>query len=399
MKILILGGGISGLTAAWHLQNRHPHAHITILEKEPRLGGLIQTHFCEETPVEIGPRTFVEGRSHCLLRLIHEMDLEKDLLLSSPNSAKRFLWQNGALHPMRSYLPMILKALAQEAFRPRNPQLEESIYEFAKRRFNRKIAETLFDPMVLGIYAGDIRELSLRSCLPFLHRWEASGMSVFRGLWTAPKGGRLFTLKRGMSSLISALEQKLKVDIVRNCPVTAILSDGVQAGNHVWKADRIISALPGHVLGTLTGLWTDFPTQSLWVVPCAFHKKYPKIQGFGYLVPSTEKEALMGMIWDSSMFARGDATMYTAMVRSHGDAAWIEAYVKEILKKHLGCGEPDWIEPRFMKEAIPQFKVGFRDRLAKMQKGLPSHITLIGNYIDGVSVDACVEQAYSLDIS
>ena len=89
MKIVILGGGISALSAAWYLQNQNPSAEITLLEKENRLGGWIETGPFQ---FEKGPRTFLVARSRALLHLIEEVGLKDDLLFSHPSTSRRFLW-------------------------------------------------------------------------------------------------------------------------------------------------------------------------------------------------------------------------------------------------------------------------------------------------------------------
>jgi len=401
MRILILGGGISGLSAAWHLRKQNPSAQITLLEKENRLGGYIGTSHIGTNLIELGPRTFAEGRSPFLLNLISEMGLKEELLFSSPKTATRYLWHQGKLRASGKFIPMLLKGLLRELFIPRKCIEDESIHAFAVRRLGRKIADTLLDPMTLGIYAGDARQLSVRSCFPFLFSWEQKGKSLLRGLFSSPKGGRLFTLQRGLSSLIDALEQKVEVDIVRNSSVTAIYKNGVEAQGRLWEADRIISALPGQVIGRLTKCWPDFPTQSLHVAHLGFKEKIPSTEGFGYLVPTLEKETLLGMIWDSSIFPRKEAsfqTICTAMLASKGDPLEVLSAVKRHLKWE---GKPDWIETRFLHEALPKFVVGYRKKWLQVEEDLKSSfptLTLVGNYIDGVSVESCVQRAVSLTL-
>lgn len=400
MRILILGGGISGLSAAWSLRKSHPNAQITLLEKESRLGGVIQTIQREGSLFEMGPRTFAVSRSASLLRLIEEVGLKEDLLYSDPSAAKRYLWSNGSLRSMGAFIPMALMGLIREVFIPKKVMEDESIYDFVSRRMNQRIAETLFDPMTLGIYSGDIRKLSLRSCFPFLHELEQKKCSMLRSFFRSSGDNRLFTLKRGIGSLIEEMGKKLEIDIVLNCPINAVTNEGVDAGGRFWKAEQIVSALPGSVMGRLTSSWTDFPTNSIWVVSLGFTTDVLSKNGFGYLVPSKEKESLMGMVWDSAIFLRekkGYRTILTAMVRNLGDRAWAEAAAFSALKRHLNCPQnPDFIHSYLAQEAIPQFVVGYRKRFLQAQIDLKERfpsLHLVGNYIDGVSVDACIRSA------
>lgn len=400
MRILILGGGISGLSAAWSLRKHYPKAEISLLEKEARLGGVIQTIEKKGSFFEMGPRTFAVSRSSSLLQCIEAFGLKEEIIYSDPSAAKRYLWHKGALRQSSSFLPMALIALVREAFIPKQTKEDESIYDFVSRRLSPKIAETLFDPMTLGIYAGDIRQLSLQSCFPFLYEWEQNHIPMLRALFRSKGDGRLFTLQRGIGSLIAEMEKQLKIDIVLNCPIEAIAKEGVDAGGKFWKADRIISALPGPVLGKLSNSWPDFPVQSIWVVSLAFTTDVLSQKGFGYLIPSKENESVMGMVWDSAIFLRKPGryrTILTAMVRNLGDKAWAESSAISALKRHLGCQQkPDCIDSYLAKEAIPQFVVGYRKRFSQMQADLferfPS-LHVVGNYVDGVSVDACIRSA------
>ena len=408
MNILILGGGISGLSAAWHLRKKFPGAKITLLEKTNRLGGWIDTEERGGFLFEKGPRTFMASHSESLLSLIEEVGLRDEIVFSADSSAARYLWHKEKLRSMGSFLPRLLPALLREPFIPAKISEEESIYDFAVRRFNPRIAETLFDPMALGIYGGDIRKLSVRSCFPFMPEWEEKHGSVVRGMFArrkkkSPRG--LFTLKRGMKSLIEEIQKKLAVEFAVDCPVEAISQEGVVARGKTWKGDWIVSALSGPEIGRLTGLWSEFPAASMWVVNIGFSENALTKKGFGYLVPSQEKEPLLGMIWDSSIFpVRRNETRLTAMVRHSKDKAGDETGAREValqsLKRHLKIETiPDIIEARLAYEAIPQFEVGYAKRLARFQSELKEalpHFSLIGNYVEGASVDACIRAASRL---
>lgn len=404
MKILILGGGISGLSAAWYLRKKYRHAKITLLEKEERLGGVVQTMEKDGSFFEMGPRTFVVSRSSSLLQLIEEVGLKDEILFSSKEASQRFLWHRGSLKSQRSFLGMAACGLFREMFVPKKSYEDESIYDYATRRLNSKIAETLFDPMVLGVYSGDMRKLSLRSCFPFLYDWEQKGLSILRGMMQGKKDGRLFTLKTGMGSLIEAMQKQVDAEIIFRCPVQEIAQDGVVAGGAFWGADKIVSALPGPTLGRLTKSWIDFPSRSIWVVNLGFKADVLSCKGFGYLIPTQEKESVLGMVWDSSVFQRKQGiyqTILTAMVRDSEEK--IEESVRGALQRHLGCMvSPDFMEMRRVEEAIPQFEVGYAKRLAKMQSVLQERfpsLILTGNYLEGASVDACIRHAKGLFLS
>ena len=403
MKIVILGGGISALSAAWYLQNQNPSAEITLLEKENRLGGWIETGPFQ---FEKGPRTFLVARSRALLHLIEEVGLKDDLLFSHPSTSRRFLWHRKKLRAIGSFWPLILSSLIREVFQPKRECEDESIYDFAARRFNAPFAEIFFDPMALGTFGGDIRSLSLRSCFPALHAMEQEHGSLVRG-WLKKKKeasqGGLFTLKRGMGSLVEALEKRLRAQIIRGAKVESIAPNGAFAKGKFWGGDRLIAALPGHILGELTGLWPDFPTASLWVVNAAFQQDvFPK-RGFGYLVPTQEGESLMGMIWDSSIFPQQNQEKLcrlTAMIRPLGNREWAEKVLLDAVKRHLGSSaSPLFVQAQFASQSIPQFPVGYAKRIAQFKRELTEkfpQLIPIGNYFGNTSVDACVQLAKGL---
>jgi oxygen-dependent protoporphyrinogen oxidase len=363
MKILILGGGITGLSAAWHALKKYPNAHITLLEKEGRLGGWIRTKREGGFLFEQGPRTFQHNRSPHLLKLLSELNLP--IITSSPQ--KRYICHQGRLRSLSSFIPMLLPYLVRELFLAPKKGGDESIYDFASRRFSPKIAELFFDPLTLGIYGGDIRKLSIRSCFPFLPKMEEEKGSIVRGMFSAPRGGAsgLFTLKNGMETLIETLEKRLEVDFVLNCPVESIGETAVEAGGSTWHADKIINALP-----------LPFPAQSLYVVNVVFEGDVLLKKGYGYLIPTQEKSSLLGCIFDSSIFPeqsiRGE-TRLTAMVRPE-EKEPLEA-VLSAFAAHLGIrAKPIYSSTFLAKNAIPQFEVGCGFR-------------------GGVSVDACIARS------
>lgn len=365
-KILIVGGGITGLSAAWFIKKKDPHAHITLFEKENRLGGWIRSSNEGGFFFEKGPRTFQKGRSPHLLALIQELKLET--IASNPFSAKRFILHKGKLREAKSFLPSLVFPLIREFFIPTSKKEDESIYEFAARRFSPKIAETLFDPLTLGIYAGDIRKLSIRSCFPTLYQWEQEKGSVLKGLLTAPKKeGGLFTLKGGMETLIHALEKNLQMDVLLNCPAE-IRGHEVLADGKIWRGDQIISALP-----------LALPKRSIWVVNLAFQGDVLTKKGFGYLVPSQEGESILGVVFDSVIFPeqnKGNETRLTAMIREEEGEPLTAAL--SALRRHLRIQE----EPIFSSCFLA------KDAIAQMEVGCGS--------TENISVEGCIQRAINL---
>lgn len=368
MKIRIVGGGITGLAAAWYAQKRFQQASITLYEKQNRLGGWIQTSFEGGFLFEKGPRTFQASRSGALKALIDELGIPT--IASSPHAKKRFIYHKGKLRSIGSFIPMLIPYFVRELFIKPRDKGDESIYSFASRRFSPRIAKLFFDPLTLGIYAGDIHKLSIRSCFPALHKMEQKYGSLVRaglkGKSSKQKG--LFTIKSGMQTLVDQLEKQLKCEFVLNKEVERVSKDHVIIDGERVGADLVLDARP-----------PNLPKNSIWVVNLGYNQDILQKKGFGYLVPSMEGESVLGVIFDSSIFPEQNQphqTRLTAMVRSQEKEP--KKRVLNALKTHLGIDETPALCSQFLAfEAIPQFCVGC---------GVEANI----------SVDACIRRGRDL---
>lgn len=398
-QIVILGGGISGLSLAYFLHRQDPSLQITLLEKEARAGGVIQTDASQGIVFESGPRTFLYHPKSHLLQLIVDLGLRSELLRSDPRQGGRFLWHQGALQPLFALIPW--RRVARGLF-GRAPLVEDmSIYDFAKRRFGEEVAETLFDPLTLGIYAGEMRRLSLRSCFPKLFAWDQGRLSGWE-FWKGVACRRpLFTLRGGMSRCIETLVANVPMEIVYQQEVQRLVSLGkkgirVEASGGCWETQHLFSALPVHVVHTLTGLFSEVSSRSLWTVNMAY-RNATLPRGYGYLVPTYAQEPLLGMIWDSSLFASFPESVarVTAMVRGSEMAPL--AVATEAMKTQMQMhARPDAVKVSWCPQAIPQFEVGYEALKEREQRRLEQDwpcLTLVGNYLLGASVDACIERS------
>ena len=216
-RILIIGGGISGLSTAYFLQHlrpssNHPRPLIHLVDSSPRLGGWIRTNRIpvpspRSPPLDLlfegGPRSLLTRRGDSTLALLQSLGLQDRLLLSDETAKRRFLW-NGHLRrlvmlptglnaSLLSFplLSPLLAAVWNELRQPRRTSssptalaaADESIFDFVSRRFSRVVAEELFDPLVAGIYSGDVRQLSVASCFASLSSAETQHGGVLRGMF------------------------------------------------------------------------------------------------------------------------------------------------------------------------------------------------------------------------
>ena len=437
-RAIILGGGISGLALRYYLSQNHSDWEILLLEKKHRLGGTIESQNKGDFFFEKGPRTFKVSKSDALLRLIFELGLETEILVSEKKARRRFLWKGGDLHPLplsplsflnssltRPLIPSLLREWGQ-----RKGEEEESIYTFAKRRLSAHAAEILFDPMTLGIYGGDIRKLSITSCYPKLKEMEQKYGSITRALLKKPKQtpflskklppSSLFTLRHGIESLILKLQKEGEGEIyLKSAARDLTFQNSKVIVNNRWEADHLFCALSLQGGYQLTKGWDPKVHafyKNLGSLPLsAVHLGYPKEllaqKGFGYLIPSSERESILGGIFDSSIFPEqnqqeketrltimmGGAFRPKLLLESKEERL---AQALEKVSEHLKISLPPlYTQVVDYPDGLPQFTLGHQRRVERLRhllkKSYPQ-VTLLGNYLEGVSVSHCIGQAKRL---
>lgn len=420
MRIVIIGGGITGLALAWYLQKRYQsNAKIILVESSSRLGGWIRTVERDGYLFELGPRSCrAKGTGADTLQLIDELGLHKSVVWAAKAASHRFLYVDHSLQPLpRGLLSMLASpltrplaaALAMEWRVPRGVG-DETVDAFIARRLGRHTADILFEPLMKGIFAGDSRKLSMRACFPQLYDWEQRHGSLTKGFLCSSRSGRsgLFTLKGGMEQLVRGLEGKLEVDVLHDVAAVEIYREGVRLSNG-WNlsADRIYSALPAGALAPLVreveseaaSLLGSSNYATVTVVSLGYRDlKLPR-EGFGYLVPSISREPILGVVWDSSVFPEQNRWMgqvrLTAMLP--GEASRPAEIAQEAIHRHMGIqAPPDLVQVTVARHAIPQYLVGHCERTLKLRellrKPLPE-LTVLGSGFDGVAVNDCIALA------
>lgn len=442
-RVIILGAGISGLALGWFFKQRFKEEiELTILEKESCCGGWVRTHNCSGFLFESGPRSCrTAGHGIATLQLIESLGLQDEVIAASPAAKKRFLYFDRKLQQLPTGLasfltsPLtkgILPAIGREWYKQPQWHGDETIYEFISRRLGSTIAERLVDPMVTGIYAGDIRQLSMQACFPdIFHGIEQHGsmlgmlgsrifqrrqinyLSPFVQAWSKHS---IFTLRQGMGSLVNTLENKLKNDLRLNCEATSV--DLTEEKIHVklrdgssLNADQLFCTLPAYALQELIKVSVPkIEYTSVAVVNMGWGKKVLKHEGFGYLIPSQEQENVLGVVWDSSAFPQQNAntneTRLTVMLGgTHRPDITLrnEQEIRDTalnaVRQHLGIEElPKAILVSCAKNAIPQYKVGHKQKVKDfehtIQQAFKGKLTILGNAWNGVSLNDCIAQAY-----
>ncbi|MFH1728743.1 MAG: protoporphyrinogen oxidase [Pseudomonadota bacterium] len=357
MKIAVLGGGISGLSTAFLLQERLKNdeikAQIHVFESDNRLGGKIKSFKTEEGYLcEYGTNGFLNSKPYTI-DLCKDLGIYENILSSNDESRERFVYSKGKLHKLPKSAPQFLScsllsplAKARVAWEPfvkkYHFENDESLKEFAVRRLGKELYEKLIDPMVSGVFAGNPETMSLKSSFPRIYELEYEYGSLIKAMMklaskkakerkkegldkemqSSPSGpgGRLVSFKGGLEELIQALENKLEIKPKLGARAMKITSkQQTESSNYTitfqdggsFEADIIISAIPGYAafdaLKYLDESFEDFtkiPYASLSIVGMGFDKKsFPHpLNGFGYLIPSKEKMKMLGTLWTSSIF-------------------------------------------------------------------------------------------------
>lgn len=439
---IIIGAGISGLALGWFLKQRFGDDQtLTILEASNRAGGWIRSHRDQGFLFEQGPRSCrSRGTGLDTLQLIEDLDLCEEVISASPAAKKRFIYWDGKLQAVPNsffsflFSPLmkgVLPALWKEWRIPPSRLEDESITDFITRRFNKRIASTLMDPLVSGIYAGDFSKLSFRSCFPEMHRMEQEQGSLLKGmLWKkrieeqvspfvqAMRSTSIFSFADGMETLTTALHRKLEDTVRLSSSVQSLNTahDAVEVTLHngqVLKGDRIFLAIPSYAASQLLKTvdvdiseeMNKISYASVAVVNMGWNQQVLKQGGFGYLVPSSQKQDVLGVVFDSSALAQQNGqeneTRLTAMLGgmhrpeiAMSSDEEIKEKTYEALRRHLGItAQPDVVRVSIARQAIPQYEVGHEARLHQIERKLDQRISLLGSAWRGVSVNDCIAEA------
>jgi oxygen-dependent protoporphyrinogen oxidase len=445
--IVILGAGISGLATGWFLkQALGEQIRLTLIEKNPRAGGWIQTIQTEGFLFEQGARSCrTKGVGQETLALIEALELQDQVLVPHPDAGNRYLYTTGGLQrlprriweiPFNPLTKGWIKALWRDWRMPKCQVEDESIEAFFSRRLGQPWVKQLIDPFVSGIYAGDCRRLSLRSCFPLFHQWEQQRGSLLRGAWShraAPlfpssfiqsiRRFPLFSFKQGMESLPRTLAEALKDCLLLNQTVKRLAFDAagveVQLANGMpIRANHVISTLPTSALSSLLSSTPDLADKlneltyaTVFVVNLGFRASVLPFKGFGYLIPSHLNLPVLGCVWDSSIFPQqnleANQTRLTVMMGGRHHPEVEQMSEQEIVEcalctvsQHLGIrATPQVAQVKKAQRAIPQYEIGYALWKKVVQETvhlLFPRLILSGSAWTGVSINDCIAQARQL---
>ncbi len=444
MKVAVIGGGISGLAATYRLQRAG--YDVQCLESAQRAGGKITSERADGFLVEHGPNGFLSSRT-AVLRLARDVGLGDRILAADESAKYRYLVGSKGLQRLPTSPPNFLlnsvlsvagrmRILREPFIKGRVGGGDESIYDFAVRRFGVEAAERLFDPMVTGIHAGDIRRLSLSACFPAIASMEAQHGSVIKGLIARKKAAAaagptskplLTSFQGGMADLVDGCVGVLGS---RSVQLGRAVSRLERVGESQWRVhanqgepllvDHVVMTTPADVSARLvaehspiagdrlTGI--DYAPAAVVALGYRAERIANPLPGFGYLAPSSEKRDVLGVLWSSQIFtdrAPNGHLLFRAIVGgAHRpelvsmNQADLCSMVAAELSFAFGSqlNEPDFSKVIYWPQGIPQYRVGHQQRIDEIRDALGElkGLHVAGNAIVGVSVAECIGHAETI---
>uniref|UniRef100_A0A665T458 Protoporphyrinogen oxidase n=1 Tax=Echeneis naucrates TaxID=173247 RepID=A0A665T458_ECHNA len=457
--VAVLGGGIGGLAASYYLCKSPQVTKVIVLESSSRFGGwLWSTRRSDGAVFEHGPRgirpTGAVGRN--TLNMVDDLGLAGDVLpvtYSHVASKNRYLYVNKQLHRMPSGISGLLRtvppfsrpilwSVGMEILVKKSKEDDESIHSFVSRRLGKELADIAVDSLCRGVFAGDCRKLSVRSCFPVLYNAEQRRGSLALGMLlgsgpspvvparplaqrSAKESWAQWSLRRGVESLPESitgfLQKSSRVELHRHAVVKQICPSAsgwkIHLEDGAVSADHIISALPAKALSStlpsscqpLIQELQDIATVTVAVVNLEYDGSILPVMGFGHLVPSSEDRSLLGIVYDSVPFPEhnkpnGHTTRLTVMMggawfqEDFGDPETVKEEhllqrATEAVQTHLGVTSvPSWSWVALERDCIPQYYLGHHRRVGEYSmrtfiKKKNLSLSLIGSSYDGVSVN------------
>jgi protoporphyrinogen/coproporphyrinogen III oxidase len=445
-RIAIIGGGISGLSAAFVFEQRRlagmPVEYV-LFEASPRLGGVIFTERVDDCLVEAGPDSFLTEKPEAS-KLCRDLGIDDQLVGSNDSQRKTYILVNGKLIPMpdglafmipTKILPAALSPLfswhtklkmTREWFHPPlEAKNDESVASFVGRHYGKEMVDRLADPLLSGVYGGDASQLSVKAVLPrfadMQQRHGSLGKATIKnrsqaiGKDTRP----IFTsLKDGMQQLVDTLVLRIPTLCLRSNAQIQSLSPVDNGWRVSWKDntdqfDSVILAVPSCVAeklledssANLSSELRGIQYSSSVTVALGFDRKVRALlpPGFGYLVPRGEGKRVLAVTFVHNKFPHR-APEHRALLRCFLGGTRDEPVLElpddeilQIVRKELHQVLGIETEPRFArvykwKAAMAQYNVGHLERLQRIEqlRRELSGLFFAGNAYNGIGVPDCV---------
>lgn len=445
-KVAVIGGGITGLTAAFYLQKEAQQNNLPIdvivIEASLRLGGKIQTLRKNGFVIERGPESFLDHHLS-VSELASDLGIKDQLINNNPGIT--YVAVGKDLYPIpnmlfdgslkvSSFLTSGIfslmgkvRAAGDLLLSKSSDSEDEPIGDFFRRRFGKEVVENLVEPLMAGTFAGDIDHLSLRSMFPEIYQLEKEHRSLIVGM---KKRGHFYdgehvtgyqSFAGGMGTLVEALEANLpEKSILKGVKVEEIdkLSDGTMQifFNNIapLKCDAVIMTTPFNETKNILGKYgtleemSDMKFATIATVTMAFKKEHIEKykDAINFFVSRNSDFVITTGTWCNHKWPNvspKEYDLFRVYIGRVGDEAVvelsdtnIEKTVHEDLKRAFGLkNDPAFTIVTRWKQSMPQYTIGHETRMQSIRNILNEefpHIKLVGSSYEGISVPDCVMQ-------
>ena len=432
-RLVVIGAGITGLSAAWRARSLSKSAEIVVIEREPSLGGKIQTEVKDGFILDAGADGFL-SRKPAGVGLCRELGINELLRGQTKKKNRSFVARAHALHPIpegfSGLVPANLQALEEtkllseegrrrameEPTIPARRDLgDESVSQFMTRRFGKEAFEALLEPLLVGIYAGDADTLSLQATFPQLRELELARGSVLGGLRSPTQSDLppFVTFEAGMAKLVGALSRNL----VGVRVLTQTEARTITHRHGIWRmqldhgeeveADAVIVTAPANHASvlleetdrSLAGLLASIPFASTAIVHLGFQSNGVAhgLDGYGYVIPRCEGSDFLACTWSSSKWegrAPKDRVLLRLYSRTQAGDDELVRLARVELRQTMGITSDPVLTCVFRwQEAMPQYTLEHPARVEQIEKrcaGLEG-LYLAGASYRGVGIPDCIE--------
>lgn len=452
--VAIVGGGITGLAAAWYLQQAG--IGYSVLEASARWGGKIHTEQVQidgaDAPfiVEAGPDSFIAQKPWAA-QLAREIGMGDALLGTNDDKRRIYVLNRGKLTPLPDglllivptrFLPFALSPLISipgklrmglEMFIPaKRDDEDETLADFMRRRLGQEALDKLGEPLMSGIYNTDPEDQSLLATFPRFRKLESDYGSLTRGMLAsrrkaaaqAPANGRkssmFYSFREGMGVLVDGLVRQLHGDLRLNAPVRQVTQAAGAGytlsldGGDTLSASHLLLTVPAPVSARLLAPVLPDAVQMLeqqvYVSTGTLSLAYrtadlPGVpESFGVVIPRSENRAINAVTYSSVKFDHRAPSGYQLIrvffggSRSPGTLALADDAVVETVRDELRRIYSITADPVFTRlyrwsQATPQYGVDHLQRVAALEAQLPPDVYVAGSAFRGIGVPDCVHQA------
>jgi len=435
-QVVIVGGGIAGLSAAYELtKSGVPHI---LIERRPRLGGVIETRSWEGCVLECGPDSFISQKPEAMA-LIQELGMESEVIGSNDKERVTYIQRHGKLVRLPEGTTMFVPTkpsamlasslvgwgtkiqMGMELLRRPATFPDRSVADFVTDHFGQETLDYLAEPLLSGVYGGDVRKLSMASVMPRFVEIERTQGSLARALMkarpapTGPPAPLFRTMKRGLGSLVEKLASYANV-IQGNVESLQQKPEGgfrVRVDNSWIEASQVVLACPAwassELLGGIDGVLArgleQIPYSSSAIVTLVYDAKaFDGMRaGTGFLVPKVERRKLMACTFVGTKFPHrvpGDKVTLRCFFGSTGNETVLEEtderlsfFARDELKRILGLkAQPIHTSVSRWARAMAQYTVGHAERMKEIQAraaAVPG-LYLAGNAYSGIGIPDCI---------